>query len=123
LDQSGADRKQAWAIIDSSMSSRSYTGNHVDYACIQLVDAPKPGGDSGWVAQEHDDVMKDIVSVALNHARLEGATCFPNEQQLNSAEFPRLVRRAVLNGRSSTSAEVILFEPAQLRLYYVEYKT
>jgi hypothetical protein len=124
LDQASVDRKQEWTVIDSSSGARSFTGDHVDYACIQLVHAPNLTGDTGWAVQaEQDEVMKDIVSLASSFARSEGATCFPDEQQANSAKFPRIVRRAVLSGRSPTSAEVILFEPAQMRLYYAGYKT
>ncbi len=122
LAGAGAELTQAWSIIQSAKGPRTFTGDHFDYACIQLSKAPRLG--QWWkVEPESEPLIMDALDFSIDTAISEGARCFPSKERINTAEISRRLLRLVLHDRLPTAVEVIFYEPSLNRLYYTSEKT
>lgn len=122
LGDAGADPTQDWSLVQSSRGPRSFTGDHFDYACIQLSRAPT--GSQGWrIEPEIDSTVIEALRFALDTAAAEGARCFPPLARVNSSGTWRRVVRLVLADRIPTAIDLIFYEPSSNRLYFLGVKT
>lgn len=126
LNWAGVDKSQPWSIIASSRSARSFTGDHADFACIQLerFDLPETPAPGSWSREpETDPLLRDALNAALEWARGSGAECLPDAAQANSVRFVRYFRSVTFDERSPAAGIVFLYEPASRRLYYIDFAT
>ena len=79
LNWAGMNPSQNWNIIDSSISKRTFTGDHADYACIQLEDATvNLPALNGWKSgPETNEFFAKALENAITWAKTENAECFP----------------------------------------------
>jgi len=126
LNWAGVDKSQPWSIIASSRSARSFTGDHADFACIQLerFELPNAPASGSWSREpETDPMLRDALRAALEWARGSGAECMPDAQQANSERFVRYFRSVTFDDRSPSAGILFLYEPAARRLYYIDFAT
>jgi hypothetical protein len=124
LNWGGVSTNQDFKIIASYQSPRSFTGDHLDYYCIELSkfevsDYEKNDWHDG---PEQNPLLADALELSVNDARQHG-DCFPSADEANSATMKIMFWSVELHGRQPTSADIILYNPKNKRLYYVSYKT
>lgn len=123
MNWAGVDPSQAWSIIASSKSERTFTGDHSDYACVQLEQFD-PGGGLGWeTAPESDGVLLTALESALVKGEHELGDCLPKQVSANSTAIARNFRQVVVWYRTPTAAVIFLYDAATRRLFYLDFKT
>jgi len=123
MNWAGVDASQAWSIIASSKSERSFTGDHSDYACLQL-ERFDPDARSGWQSdQESDGVLTTALQTALARRTQQDENCLPTQAVANSTAITRNFRQVVISDRAPTAAIIFLYQPATKRLFYLDFKT
>jgi hypothetical protein len=124
LNWGGLSPNQEYKIISSFESGRTFTGDHLDYYCIELSKFDI----AGWAKDEWHDgpetnpLLSDALQLAVDDAREHGASIPPIEKSNSSAMkimFPQVVAR----NRQATAADIILYDPDKKMLYYVSFKT
>ncbi len=126
LNWAGINKNQDWKIIESSISARNMTGDHVDYYCIQLehFDVNKRQLHEEWKqGPEKNDLLAAAVENAVEWAILDGSKYFPSSNIANSSSMKIMFWSVTTHGRRPTAAKVILYQPETKRLFYVSYDT
>lgn len=124
LNWGGISTNQTFKVIGSYQSRRSFTGDHVDYYCIELpkfevTDLQK----NEWHdAPEENPLLAQALEVAVNGAH-EHIDCFPPTEKANSKAMKLKFVSVTLNDRFATAADIILYDRDNGRLYYVSFKT
>jgi hypothetical protein len=121
LNWGGVATNQDFKIIASYESARSFTGDHLDYYCIELpkFEVAEYAKDQWHDGPENDPVLAEALKLALNQA----AGCLPSVEEANSPAMKILFQSVVIHDRWPTAADVILYEPKSRKLYCVSYKT
>jgi hypothetical protein len=124
LNWGGIPTDQDFQIIASYRSPRSFTGDHLDYFCIQLskfqvADQEKDEWHDG---PEQNPLLAKALEFGINDAR-QHSNCFPAAEDANSAAMKIMFWEVVLHGREPTAADIILYDSRNKKLYYVSYKT
>jgi hypothetical protein len=124
LNWAGLPTNQNYRVVSSYESRRNFTGDHLDYFCIELpkfqvADWAKDHWHDG---PEQDALLADALETALNSAREHGS-CVPSASEANSPAMKMMFTTVLLHNRYATAADLILYDPQKRMLYYVSYKT
>jgi hypothetical protein len=124
LNWTGISTQQDYKVLASYQSSRSATGAHLDFYCIELSQFEATAyAKTEWEdAPETDSLLVEALEQGVNAAR-EHNDCFPSGLEANAVGMKITFRSVVLNDRHPTSADIILYDPKSSKLYYVSYKT
>jgi len=126
LNWAGIDNNQNWEVIESSVSTRSFTGDHTDFYCIQLeqLNIDEKSLQEDWrQGPEENALFAEAVESAAMWAHHEGSECFPSPELANSSRMQIMFQSVISHNRRATAAKVILLEPESKKLFYVSYKT
>jgi len=123
LNWGGISTNQNFKVIASYQSKRSFTGDHVDYYCIDLpkfevADIQKNEWHDG---PEENPLLAEALELALNTA--SHSNCLPSVEKANSKAMKIKFVSVALNDRFPTAADIILYDTESGRLYYVSFKT
>jgi hypothetical protein len=110
-------------VIASYESSRSFTGDHLDYYCIELskfvvTDRAKNQWHDG---PEQNPILAEALEQGANDAH-QGNACFPSPEEANSGNMKIKFGDVDVFDRRPNSADITLFDPKNMKLYYVSYK-
>lgn len=124
LNGGGLPTDQDYKVVSSYESRRNFTGDHLDYFCIELpkfqvADWAKDEWHNG---PEKDALLAEALETALNSAHEPGG-CVPAVSEANSPAMKMMFTTVVLHSRHATAADIILYDPQKRMLYYVSYKT
>lgn len=124
LNWGGITTNQNLKVIASYESSRSFTGDHLDYYCIELpkFEIADYAKDEWHDGPEKNAILAEALEQAVNAARQQGG-CFPSEEEANSEGMKIMFWSVVVHGSNPTSADIILYDSNRKKLYYVSYKT
>ena len=124
LNWGGIPTDQDYHVIASYQSARSFTGDHIDYYCIQLSKFEVPGPEKAeWHdGPEKNPLLVEALELGINSTGKYG-DCFPSVEEAKSGAMKIMFWSVVLHGREPTGADIILYDPRNKRLYYVSYKT
>ena len=119
---SGLKSNQEYKVLSSFESTRSLTGDHLDYYCIQISDfSPNDNNKENW--QPVSSLLNPIKEAAHEAQQVGNASqCFGREIA-NPDNFLAYVWSATLHSKRITGLNVIFFDPQTKRLLYVGYKT
>jgi hypothetical protein len=125
LNWSGLSPDQDYKIISSYESSRSFTGDHLDYFCIQLPEfkVAESAKDEWHDGPEKDPLLADALQLAINDAHQHGGGCIPSLEEASSTAIKLMFTQVLLRSRQATVADITLYDPQKKRLYYVSFKT
>jgi len=123
LNWGGIPTNQNLKVIESYQSRRSFTGDHVDYYCIQLakLDIANIQKNEWHDGPEENPVLAQALELALNSA--PDSKCLPSAERANSKVMKMKFVSVTLNDRFPTAADIILYDTENSRLYYVSFKT
>jgi hypothetical protein len=124
LNWAGISTDQNYRVVSSYESARSFTGDHLDYSCIELprfetADPQKGDWHSG---PESNPLIAEALQLALSDAHQRG-TCVPAVQEANSPAMQMMFPQVLLRNGHATAADIILYDSKQRMLYYVSFKT
>jgi hypothetical protein len=124
LTRSGIPTNQDFKLIASYESSTSFTGDHLDYFCVEL---PRFEIADHTKNEWHDDpeknpILAEALEQAVNAARQQGG-CFPSSEEADSETMKIKFESVLLHDSFPTSADIILYDSKRKKLYYVSYKT
>jgi hypothetical protein len=124
LNWGGLSPDQDYRITSSYESSRSFTGDYLDYYCIELpkFEVAEWAKDQWHEGPETDSLLANALELALNDARQHDG-CIPSVQEANSTGIKIMFRQVVLHDRQPTAADIILYDSQKQKLYYVSFKT
>ncbi len=124
LNWGGISTDQDFKIISSYQSRRSFTGDHLDYYCIELpkFEVAEYAKDEWHDGPEKDSLLAEALKLAVDDARQHG-DCIPSVEEANSPAIKVMFTTVVLHSRQATAADIILYDPRKRMLYYVSYKT
>jgi hypothetical protein len=124
LNWGGLSPNQEYKIISSFESARSFTGDHLDYYCIELskFDVAERAKNEWHDGPETNPLLSDALQLAVEDARHHGG-CIPAIEQANSSAMKIMFPQVVAHNRFATAAEIILYDPEKRMLYYVSFKT
>lgn len=110
-------------VLASYESSRSFTGDHLDYHCIELAkfevaDRAKNFWHDG---PEQNPILAEALEKGANGAHL-GNSCFPSPEVANSGNMKIKFGDVDVFDRRPNSANITLYDPKNMKLYYVSYK-
>lgn len=125
LTASGLSPDQNFRVISSYESSRTFTGDHLDYFCIELPDfrVAEWAKDEWRDGPETDPVLADALQLAINDARQQGGGCIPSAEEARSKGFKLMLTEVFLRNRKAYVVDVVLYDPQKKQLYYVSFKT
>jgi len=125
LNGSGLSTNQDYKIISSYESSRSLTGDHLDYYCIELpkFEVAEWAKEEWQNLPEQNPILAAALQLAVNDARQQGGDCIPSAEEANSTAMKLMFLQVVLHSRQATAADIILYDPQKRRLFYVSFKT
>ncbi len=123
LNWGGISTNQDFKIVASYRSSRTFTGDHLDYYCIELpkfevADYVKGRWEEG---PETNPIFAEALELGANDAHEHG-DCFPSGDEANSPRMKIMFESVYTSGHHPTAAEIILYDAKKSRLYYVSYK-
>jgi len=124
LNWGGIPTNQDFKVIARYESPRSFTGDHLDYYCIELpkfevAEAEKNEWHDG---PENDPLLSEALEFAVNDARMHG-DCLPTASQANSEAMKIMFVSVTLHDREPTADDIILYDTKNRKLYYVSFKT
>lgn len=124
LNLGGIPTDQDFRVIASYESARSFTGDHLDYYCIQLSKFEVPGPEKAeWHdGPEENPLFAEALELGINSTAQYG-DCFPSVEDATSGALKIMFWSVVLHGREPTAADIIMYDPRNKRLYYVSYQT
>ncbi len=110
-------------VLASYESSRSFTGDHLDYYCIELskfevADRAKNNWHDG---PEQNPILAEALEQGANEAH-QGNGCFPSPGEANSGNMKIKFGNVDVIDRHPNSADITLYDPKNNKLYYVSYK-
>lgn len=124
LNWGGISAQQDFRIISSYQSSRNITGDHVDYYCLQLTkfDIEESMKDEWHDGPETDPLLAEALKMAIESTRGHG-NCLPSFDKANSPVMKIRFISVVLRDHFATAADILIYEPQTMRLFYVSFKT
>jgi hypothetical protein len=124
LNWGGISTNQDFKVVASYQSSRSLTGDHLDYYCIDLpkFEVAGPEKDEWHVGPEKNPLLADALDLAVNDARQYG-DCVPSAERANSDAVKIMFVSTIVHGHQPTAADIILYDTNHHKLYYVSFKT
>lgn len=125
LNWGGLPTNQDFRILSSYESSRTFTGDHLDYYCIVLpkFEISVQTKDQWHDGPESDPLLVSALETAINDAHEAGGGCIPSIQEANSPAMKMLFPSVVLSNRYALAGDIILYDSKRRMLYYVGYKT
>lgn len=123
LNWSGISTDQDFKVLAGYRSSRSLTGDHFDFYCIQLsrFEVAEFAKTQWHDGPETNPLLVDALELGANEARRH-SDCFPSPREANSAAMKMMFCSVTLHDREPNGAEIILYDLGKKRLYYVGYK-
>jgi hypothetical protein len=123
LNASEIPTNQNLKVLASYESSRSFTGDHLDYYCIvlprfEIADRAKNYWHDG---PEENPVLAEALEQGANDAH-QGNGCFPPPEEANSGNMKIKFGDVDVIDRHPNSADITLYDPKNSKLYYVSYK-
>ena len=123
LNLAGVPTDQNYRVVSSYESARSFTGDHLDYFCIDLprfeiADRQKDDWHSG---PESNPLMVEALKLALDGVH-QRDNCIPAVQNANSPAMQIMFPQVVLRNGHATAADIILHDSQTRMLYYVSFK-
>ena len=123
LSASGIPANQNLNVLASYESSRTFTGDHLDYYCIELskfevADRAKNNWHDG---PEQNPILAEALEEGANEAH-QGNGCFPSPGEANSGNMKINFGNVDVINRHPNSADITLYDPKRSKLYYVSYK-
>jgi hypothetical protein len=124
LNWAGIPTNQDYRIVSSYESTRSFTGDHLDYFCIELPKFEVSGQQKGdWHnGPESNQLMAEALQLALDDARQHG-NCVPALDKANSSAMQLMFPEIVARNRHPTAADIILYDEKRRMLYFASFKT
>jgi hypothetical protein len=124
LNWAGIPKDQNYRVVSSYESARSFTGDHLDYFCINLprfeiADQQKGDWHSG---PESNPLIAEALQLALDDAHQRGTLC-PCSARGKSPAMQMMFPQVLLRNGHATAADIILYDSKQRMLYYVSFKT
>jgi hypothetical protein len=123
LNASEIPTNQNLKVLASYESSRTFTGDHLDYYYIELpkfevADREKNNWHDG---PEENPILAEALEEGVNEAH-QGNGCFPSPGEANSGSMKIRFGNVDVIDRNPNSADITLYDPRSGRLYYVSYK-
>jgi hypothetical protein len=124
LNAGDISTNQELKVIASYESSRSFTGDHLDYYCIEMskfevADRAKNRWHDG---PEENPILAEAPDLGVNDAHQENSR-FPSPEEANSKDMKILFGDVDVIGRHPHSAVITLYDTKNGKLYYVSYKS
>jgi hypothetical protein len=125
LNWGGISTNQDYRVISSYESSRSFTGDHLDYFCIELpkFEVAEWAKNEWQDGPEKDSLLAEALKLATDDAIQHGGSCIPSVEKANSSSMKLMFPHVVLHNRQASAADIVLYDPQKRMLYYVSYKT
>jgi hypothetical protein len=122
LNWGGQKTDQKYEVVSSLESARSFTGDHLDYYCIQIADfSPSNNEKENWqLMSSVEKLTKEAVMQAQQNSN--ASRCFGRDIT-NSEEIQAHIWSATFHSRRITAYQIIFFDPHTKRLLYVSAKT
>ena len=124
LNWGGLSTDQNYKVTSSYESSRNFTGDHLDYFCIELpkFEVAEWAKNEWHDGPEKDSLLAEALELAVNDAHQHGG-CIPSVKEANSAAMKIMFWQVVLHDRQAMAADIILYDSQKQMLYYVSFKT
>jgi hypothetical protein len=124
LNWGGISTNQSYKVIQSYVSARNLTGDHLDFYCIELqkFEVAETSTDQWKNGPEADPLLAEALQLAPEDAHQHGA-CFPTTDQANSRNMKIMFWSVTAHGRYPTAADILLYDTDSRKLYYVGFKT
>jgi hypothetical protein len=124
LNSGGISTDQDYKIISSYQSPRSFTGDHIDYFCIELpkFEVTGPLTKEWHDGPENDPLLAEALKMAIDDAHQRGGGV-PSIEEANSAAIKVMFPLVVLRDRHVNEVEILLYDPQKKMLFYVSSKT
>ena len=123
LNASEIPTNQNLKVLASYESSRSFTGDHLDYYCIDLprFEVSDRAKNNWYDGPEENPILAEALVEGANEAH-QGNGCFPSPGEANSGNMKIKFGNVDVIDRHSNSADITLYDPKNSKLYYVNYK-
>jgi hypothetical protein len=122
LNWAGIPTDEDYKVVASYQSSRSFTGDHFDAFCIDLPKFEETKKTNLREGPETNPLLAEALAFGLNSAH-DRVSCIPSPEAANSKAMRIMFSSVLLHDRYPTAADIIVYDPAQKKLYYVSYKT
>lgn len=117
-------------VVNSYVSPRSFTGDHVDAYAIKVrnltltdLSVAESSSDGGWVrCDQLDPISREAVRLATGMSSSE-VPWFPNAQELESPRYYLWIWSISIHGRSPIAAQLIFARPDDSMIFYSSVKT
>jgi hypothetical protein len=124
LNWGGIPTNQNYKVIGSYQSRRSFTGDHLDYYCIELpkfevADEQKNQWHDG---PEENPLLAEALELAVSNAHVD-LPCFPPFEQVNSKAMKIKFENVTLHDGFPEGVDIILYDTERRMLYYVSFMT
>jgi hypothetical protein len=124
LNWGGLPAEQDYKVVASYQSPRNFTGDHLDYFCIDLprYEVAQWAKTDWQEAPEQNPLLAEALDLALAAAREHG-DCIPSPEEVKTTGTKIMFQKVVLRSHQATAADIILYAPHKRVLYYVSFKT
>ena len=125
LKQGGISADGNFKLLAGYQSPRTFTGDHLDYFCIQLArfeleDNPRDYWHDG---PEKDPLLATALADPLELARNEGGACILSAGEANSVAVKMRFWSVDISDREPYAADIFLYDPRNKMLYFISYKS
>jgi len=128
LGRCGLEQEQVESVTHSYVSSRSFSGDHLDAYAIKIsniADAElQPRADAGSLKWYRGDALPELLNEAIKSvsASRQKIPWFPAEAELRTSDFyvyPWMIR---CNGLDPSAATLIFVRRSDRMLFYLDFK-
>jgi len=123
LTRSGIPTNQDFKLIASYESSTTFTGDHLDYYCMELskFEVADWRKDEWHDGPEKNPIFAEALKEGVDEAHQEN-NCFPSPEEANSETMKIMFGDVLVDSLHPISADITLYDPKTKKLYYVSYK-
>jgi hypothetical protein len=109
LNWGGIPTTQDFKVTASSESTRNFTGDHLDYFCIDLpkFELAETAKEEWQDGPEKNLLLADALVLSVNDARQHGS-CIPPPEKANSADLKIMFWEVRVHGRYPNAADIIV---------------